>query len=494
MSDVYNAETLPPGHAGNAVRSLEDKAEDKAGENNELPIDEFAQSVLEGIQKLGLELADIAGHVDSVAHRVASQTDYLVELTELAREISGAAQHIDVAADKAADKASAIQSGNQASEESINTATQKISELVTGVSNIELQLGDLHQSLSGVTKVSGDIQNVARLTNLLALNATIEAARAGEAGKGFAVVAGEVKSLAGKTANAAGVIDDTIGEVAGNVGSLIKAGGAARGVADRVNEGVGVINSTVNNFYHDAGDMQQNVGQIASAAHQSVSRCDAMTTRIEAAAREMTEANQVLQEADQRVSGLLQVGEDLIALVAGGGRNVKDKFLIDCAQTTSARIAELFEKELTEGRISRAELFDTDYKPIAGSDPQQYMTGFVGLTDRLVAPVIESLLDVDSRIVFCAAVDRNGFLPTHNRKFSHPQRASDPEWNNAHCRNRRIFNDRTGLACGQNTRPFLLQTYRRDMGNGNHVLMYDCSAPIWVNGKHWGGFRMGYRA
>jgi hypothetical protein len=44
-----------------------------------------------------------------------------------------------------------------------------------------------------------------------------------------------------------------------------------------------------------------------------------------------------------------------------------------------------------------------------------------------------------------------------------------------------------------NTKPFLLQTYRRDMGGGSFVLMKDLSAPIHIHGRHWGAFRMGYR-
>ena len=44
-----------------------------------------------------------------------------------------------------------------------------------------------------------------------------------------------------------------------------------------------------------------------------------------------------------------------------------------------------------------------------------------------------------------------------------------------------------------NTKPFLLQTYRRDMGGGNFVLMKDLSSPIFVSGRHWGAFRMGFR-
>lgn len=102
------------------------------------------------------------------------------------------------------------------------------------------------------------------------------------------------------------------------------------------------------------------------------------------------------------------------------------------------------------------------------------------------------MLQFSDKVVFCAAVDRNGYLPTHNLKFSRPQGA-DPVWNAANSRNRRIFADRTGLAAGRNARRFLLQTYRRDMGGGRFVLMKDLSAPIRVQGRHWGGLRLAYQ-
>jgi methyl-accepting chemotaxis protein len=120
------------------------------------------------------------------------------------------------------------------------------------------------------------------------------------------------------------------------------------------------------------------------------------------------------------------------------------------------------------------------------------MTRFVALTDAKLPPIQEELLSADPRITFCAAVDRNGYLPTHNLIYSRPQ-GPDPVWNAANCRNRRIFNDRTGLSAGRNQRQFLLQTYRRDMGGGTFVLMKDVSAPISVNGRHWGGFRIGFK-
>jgi methyl-accepting chemotaxis protein len=64
-------------------------------------------------------------------------------------------------------------------------------------------------------------------------------------------------------------------------------------------------------------------------------------------------------------------------------------------------------------------------------------------------------------------------------------------WNNANSRNRRIFDDMTGLLAGRNTQKVLSQTYPRDLGGGRIELIKDISAPIHVRGKHWGGLRMG---
>ena len=87
--------------------------------------------------------------------------------------------------------------------------------------------------------------------------------------------------------------------------------------------------------------------------------------------------------------------------------------------------------------------------PIPNTNPPQITARFTNFTDRVLPAIQEPLLALDPRVVFCAAVDNNGYLPTHNIKFSKPQSA-DPVWNAANCRNRRLFNDRTGLAAGRN--------------------------------------------
>ena len=171
--------------------------------------------------------------------------------------------------------------------------------------------------------------------------------------------------------------------------------------------------------------------------------------------------------------------------------NAADAELVGLAQDTARAIGALFDAAIDKGQTSFEQIFSTDYEPVPGSDPQQFTTAFTELCDRLLPGLQEPVLGKHRRIVFCAAVDRNGYLPTHNRKYSEPQRPGDPDWNNAHCRNRRMFDDATGLAAARNRQPVLIQTYRRDMGGGRIASMKDVSAPVYVKGKHWGAFRIG---
>ncbi|HUG60463.1 MAG TPA: methyl-accepting chemotaxis protein, partial [Methylomirabilota bacterium] len=129
--------------------------------------------------------------------------------------------------------------------------------------------------------------------------------------------------------------------------------------------------------------------------------------------------------------------------------------LIDRCMQTAAQVSQFFEAAIGTGEISAEALFDTEYKAIPGTDPEQFETPALPFLERVLQPMQEQLLASDARMAFCAAVDRNGFLPVHNLVFSKPQRPGDRLWNTANCRNRRIFDDRAGLTAARNTRPFL---------------------------------------
>ena len=156
-------------------------------------------------------------------------------------------------------------------------------------------------------------------------------------------------------------------------------------------------------------------------------------------------------------------------------------------------LTRIFEQAVARGEVSLDDLFDTAYAEIAGTNPVQYRTKYLDWADRALPPFQEAFLAKEPHMVFCAMVDRNGFLPVHNKIYSHPQRPGDVVWNTANSRNRRIFNDQAGLAAARNVRSYLVQSYARDMGNGNTVMMREIDVPIRVQGRHWGGFRTAYR-
>ena len=86
-------------------------------------------------------------------------------------------------------------------------------------------------------------------------------------------------------------------------------------------------------------------------------------------------------------------------------------------------------------------------------------------------------------IVHVIATDPNGYVPTHNNQFAKPP-TGNLEVTLVSSRSKRLFNERTGARNGAHTQTMLLQTYKRDTGE----IMHDLSVPIFVAGRHWGGF------
>jgi methyl-accepting chemotaxis protein len=163
------------------------------------------------------------------------------------------------------------------------------------------------------------------------------------------------------------------------------------------------------------------------------------------------------------------------------------------AMEAGAALTRIFENAVASGAIAIEDMFDTDYVEIAGSNPVQHRSKILDWADRTLPPFQEAFLARDPRMAFCVMIDRNGYLPVHNKIYSHPQRPGDVAFNTANSRNRRIFNDAAGLAAGRNQRTYLIQSYARDMGNGKTVMMREIDVPVRVNGRHWGGFRTAYR-
>jgi methyl-accepting chemotaxis protein len=341
------------------------------------------------------------------------------------------------------------------------------------------EVGGIVETLRQVADAAGQITQIALQTRLVAFNASVEAKRAGEAGRGFGVVADAVKDLAARVETSSKEIMGTVGRLDSRIDTL------AKDIQTRDGQEQGTVHSALS-------EVEEGVTRIAAAAQQSRDICAGLDQQMGSIETEMRQTMRALDTAITRSESFLKISEQLIEMVAESGIDTEDTPFIRGAQEAAGQVTKLLEDALRTGAIGRAELFDEHYTPIAGTNPPQHGTRFVALADRLFPQVQERMLGLSDKVVYGIAVDRNGYVPTHNQKYCLPQRG-DLAWDTANSRYRRIFNDRTGLASARNQRPFLLQTYRRDMGGGQFIVMKEAASPIVVDGKHWGAVRLAFK-
>jgi methyl-accepting chemotaxis protein len=179
-----------------------------------------------------------------------------------------------------------------------------LNEIASSGAQLKIAMSGIGESSQAITRIVRTIEEIAFQTNILALNAAVEAARAGEAGAGFAVVANEVRSLAGRAA-----------EAAQETGSLVSLAAERGNEGARMNEQVSSHLATVHTVF---GQLDGFVGEIADAIGQQVAGVEQLTTA-------MTEIDKNAQTGCAR-------SEELSATAA---------VLLDQSRVVSASILEL---------------------------------------------------------------------------------------------------------------------------------------------------------
>jgi methyl-accepting chemotaxis protein len=165
------------------------------------------------------------------------------------------------------------------------------------VAQVVSTMDEIHTSARRIADIIGVIDGIAFQTNILALNAAVEAARAGEQGKGFAVVAGEVRNLAQRSAEAAKEIKGLIGTSVDKVETGSRLVGDAGATMGEIVASVQRVSDIIGEIAAASAEQGQGIGQVNTA----VNELDRMTQQNAALVEQSAAAAQSLREQAVRL-------------------------------------------------------------------------------------------------------------------------------------------------------------------------------------------------
>ena len=265
-------------------------------------IGEFAK-IKESLEEIAVELNIVIGQMSvssrDVAAGAAQVSNTAVNLsqgsTEQAAEVEALAGHIGNVTDSVQKVAQSAQEASSISRE----VKEGLMESNTKMQNMTEVIQKISEKSNAINKIVKTIDDIAFQTNILALNAAVEAARAGEAGKGFAVVAEEVRTLAGKSADAAQETTELLGETIDSMEEGVAAAEdtatsmlAAAELAEEMDSLIGGIADYTQQQAVTAEEISHGIDQIAVVVKSNVDTAESSA----AASEELTSQATALKE------------------------------------------------------------------------------------------------------------------------------------------------------------------------------------------------------
>lgn len=193
------------------------------------------------IDETGFATENLIGITDNINQYVEVQMDSIEKLVNEITNYSALAEEVLASTENSKQIAEQTMEIAQEGRRAVDNSIKSMADIEHSVGDVKTVVMDLNTKSEQINEMLNIIKDIANHTNLLSLNASIEAARAGEAGRGFTVVAQEIKKLAERSVESAGVISNTINEINDSIKHTIN---AMDNTTIKVKEGSEIANNT----------------------------------------------------------------------------------------------------------------------------------------------------------------------------------------------------------------------------------------------------------
>ena len=259
-----------------------------------------------GTDEIGYMLQHLEGMRSNLSHAVGNVKTGAGAIASASAQV--AAGTLDLSS-RTEQQASALEETAAATEELSSTVQQNADNAVQAnelagearrmaqnggdiVGQMVSTMAEINQSAKKIVDIISVIDGIAFQTNILALNAAVEAARAGEQGRGFAVVAGEVRSLAGRSAEAArevqALITDAVNKAEMGNAQAAQAGTSMQEIVSGIQRVAGIVDEIALASREQASGLAQ--------INQAVSHLDGVTQQNAALVEQSSAAAAALQQ------------------------------------------------------------------------------------------------------------------------------------------------------------------------------------------------------